>query len=136
MKKVRKKSTTTGSKAGPLITGTEDVDAFMAKLKHPLKAEMEAVRMIIKHANKNIGERVKWNSPSFYCKEDLATFHWRNQECIHIVFHHKAIVGVKSDLLEGDYKDRRMMYFHSMKEIKSNQRELERIMNELVKAVG
>jgi phosphopentomutase len=41
-----------------------------------------------------------------------------------LVFHHPHIVKIKSDLLEGDYKDRRLAWFGSMKEIKSNKKNL------------
>ena len=36
----------------------------MARLEHPLKAEIHAVRAIILKANRKIAERVKWNTPS------------------------------------------------------------------------
>ena len=113
-------------------TDDEKVSEYMKLLVHPLKKEMEAVREIIKNSNPNIAERIKWNAPSYYYKEDLATFNPRAQQHIHIVFHHKSIPEIKSDLLEGDYKDRRMMYLRNMKEIKQHKKELERIMNELV----
>jgi len=35
-------------------------------------------------------------------------------------------------LLEGDYKDRRMMYFENMKEIRARKKELTRIIQELI----
>ena len=51
---------------------------------------------------------------------------------MHLVFHHPFIVKIKSKILVGDYKDRRMVYLHTMQEIKANKKELERIMNELI----
>jgi len=36
-------------------------------------------------------------------------------------------------LLEGDYKDRRMMYLADMKDIKAKKSELEKILKQLVK---
>ena len=51
---------------------------------------------------------------------------------VHLVFHHSSIVKIKSGLLEGDYKDRRMMYLRTMQEVEANKKELENIMNELV----
>ena len=107
----------------------------MGKLKHPFKAEVEAVRSIIKEANKNIGERIKWGAPSYYYKEDIVTFGPPRNGKVLLVFHHPAIVKIKSGLLEGDYRDRRLVYFDNMQTIKQNKKELERIMNELVKAI-
>ena len=112
---------------------TAEVNAFMQELDHPLKAEIEAIRSTIKKANKKIAERVKWNAPSFFYIDDLATIHVKAQQHVMLIFHHPAIVSIKSKLLEGDYKDRRMMYFNNMKEITARKKELIRIINELVK---
>ena len=46
----------------------ETVDEYMAALDHPFKAEVEALRAIIKGVNPNITEQVKWNSPSYRYK--------------------------------------------------------------------
>jgi hypothetical protein len=114
---------------------TAEVDAWMKTFNGPMKAEIEAVRSIIKDANSKIHERVKWNAPSFFYKEDMVTFHPRPADHVHLVFHHSAIVTIDSPLLEGDYKDRRMMYFKDMKEIEKHRKTLQRIMNELVNIV-
>ena len=124
------------SKSGGL-TDAEKVIRFMLGLVHPLKAEMEAVREIINAVNPEISERIKWNAPSYhYHGVDLVTFNPRLSGKVHLVFHHIAIVQVKSDLLEGTYKDRRMMYFKDMAAVAANKKELERIMNEYVQAVA
>src|SRR4051812_25516449 len=106
----------------------QEVDAFMQLLEHPLKNEMEAVRQIIK-TNSRLSERIKWAAPSYYFdKTDLVTFNLRQAKGVMLVFHHIAIVSIKSDLLEGDYKDRRLMYFANMAEVEVKKPELERIM--------
>lgn len=93
------------------------------------------VRAIIKNAHSQIGERIKWIAPSFFYKNDLVTFNHRAQPYVHLVFHHPSIVNIKSDLLNGDYTDRRMAYFHSMEEVEANKSELKNIMKELVNFV-
>lgn len=108
------------------------VTDYMDALKHPLKTEMEAVRTIIKNANPKIAERIKWNAPSYYFKDDMVTFNHRTAKHVHLVFHHPSIANIKSKLLEGDYKDRRMMYLRNMQEVEANEKELTRIMNELI----
>lgn len=118
------------------MTDKEIVNAYMMKLKHPLKDEIEAVRKIIKSAGKGIKERIKWNAPSYYCTEDMVTFNPRNHLAVHLVFHHPDIVKVRSPLLLGEYKDRRMMYFKDMKEVRQNKKALEGIMQELLKRIS
>ena len=118
------------------MAAKETVEEHMAGLQdHPLKAEIEEVRTIIKGANPKIMERIKWNAPSYYYKEDMVTFHTRATQHVHLVFHHPAIVKINSALLEGDYKDRRMMYFKTMDDVKANKNELQRIMNELIEHI-
>ena len=112
---------------------SDEVDAFMNKLNHPLQEEIEAVRLIIKKANKKIAERVKWNAPGFFYIDDLATIHVKAQQHVLLIFHHPAIVKIKSALLEGDYKDRRMMYFTGLKEVNARKKELIKIVNGLIK---
>ena len=61
-------------------SGANEVDAFVQKLDHSLKAEIEAVRAIILGANPEISEGIKWNSPSFRVKEYFATIQKRWQK--------------------------------------------------------
>jgi uncharacterized protein YdhG (YjbR/CyaY superfamily) len=134
-KKIVPKKSPAGSKkpASSKLNDEEQVKEYLKQLKHPLKAEIEAVRSIIKNVNKNIGERIKWKAPSYYYKEDLVTFNAWADKLVHLVFHHPAIVKIKSPLLQGDYPTRRMVYFKNMKEVKENKKELERVMKELLK---
>jgi uncharacterized protein YeeX (DUF496 family) len=114
------------------ISDAEKVSEYMAQLEHPLKKEIEAVRTIIKNANSKIAERIKWAAPSYYYKEDLVTFNPRDQNLVHLVFHHPNIEKINSPILEGNYVSRRMTYLHNMAEIEANKAEIERIMNQLV----
>jgi hypothetical protein len=59
-------------KKGSPVSRTDKVDEFLENLSHPLKAEIEAVRSIIKGVNKNINEEIKWNAPSFNLSLELA----------------------------------------------------------------
>ncbi len=123
-------------KKGSPVSRTDAVDKFMLGLSHPLKAEVEAVRSIIKDADKNIHEEIKWKAPSFnYNGEYLVTFNLRDVKRIHLVFHNPMIPKVKSDLLEGDYKDRRMMYLANMKDVRAKKAELEKILKQLIKLI-
>jgi uncharacterized protein YdhG (YjbR/CyaY superfamily) len=121
-------------KKGSPVSRTDAVDKFMLELSHPLKAEIEAVRSIIKRVDKNINEEIKWKAPSFnYKGEYLVTFNLRDTKRIHLVFHNPLISKVKSDLLEGDYKDRRMTYFVDMKDIKAKQKIFVKTIKDLIK---
>lgn len=114
----------------------ELVADWMQQLEHPLKAEIDKVRTIIKQSNSSIKERIKWNAPSYYSTEDIVTFNHRATQHVHLIFHHPSIVKIKSVLLEGDYKDRRMVYLPDMKAINQNKKELQRIIQESVQLIG
>ncbi|HEX6170730.1 MAG TPA: DUF1801 domain-containing protein [Chitinophagaceae bacterium] len=112
-------------------TDQEQVNEWLKKLDPEMKPAIDAVRQIIKTAGPKLNERIKWNAPSYYYKEDIVTFGpVRSKDKVILVFHHPNIVKIRSALLEGDYKDRRLVYFNSLSEIKSAKKELERIIDE------
>lgn len=108
----------------------EQVTAWLSKLGAEQKKATDAVRKIIKAAGPQLNERIKWNAPSFYYKEDVVTFGPYKNNKILLVFHHPLIVKIKSPLLEGNYKDRRLLYLQDAKAITAAKKELERIIKE------
>lgn len=118
------------------LSEAEQVAQFLETLDDPLKAEIEAIRAIIKNADFNIKERIKWNALSYYYIEDIVTFGPRRKtDKVMLVFHHPSIVKIKSDLLEGNYKDRRLMNFSNMAEIESAKEEITRIIRESIRKI-
>ena len=121
-------------KANPVPNQTQQVDAFMDKLDHPFKAEVQQVREIIKNVDRDVTEQIKWNAPSFsYRGEYLVTFNLRAKDSIHLVFHNPMVSHVKSKLLEGDYEDRRMAYFANKKDIQAKKAALEKALKDLIR---
>ena len=120
-------------KARTKPTEAEQVNDWMDKLDASFKPSVNAVRKIIKTAAEKLTERIKWNAPSYYYKEDIVTFGpTKAKDKIILVFHHPDIVKIRSELLQGNYKNRRLVYLNSMKEVKDAQKELERIIKESV----
>jgi hypothetical protein len=119
---------------GMSFAAVSEVDTFMQNLEHPFKAEVEALRKIVRSASSEITEQIKWKAPSYsYRGEYLVTFNLRDIKRIHLVFHNPMISKIKSPLLEGDYADRRMAYFSDMKEIRAKKAELVQVLKQLVK---
>ncbi len=117
----------------------EQVEQYMAALAHPMKAEIERLRGIIRAANPAISERIKWNAPSYHVREtDIVTFGppARKMDEVMLVFHHPAVVKIGSPILTGNYSDRRLAIFKSMAEIEANGEEIGRILNEIIAAIG
>jgi hypothetical protein len=118
----------------------EKVDAFMQALKHPLANVVESIRKIILSTDREIGEEIKWNAPTFFYsgemkpfnpkehKRYLVVFNLYQKDCIRLVFPSGARVNDKSGLLEGDYIDgRRLALFHNMEEVKSKKTALQSV---------
>lgn len=125
------------ARSGASADGKAQVDAYMAKLDHPHKATVEALRRVILAAAPGITQQVKWNAPSFRTAKDyLCTFNLRDPEAILLVFHNPLIPTIASDLLEGDYKDRRLAYFHGPADAKAKTPELRRVVAALVQEMN
>jgi uncharacterized protein YdhG (YjbR/CyaY superfamily) len=110
----------------------ETVDDYMAKLDHPLKAEVQAIREIILSVHPGIKEQVKWNAPSFSYTDYIATFNLRATQHVHLIFHNPSIATLKNDLLQGDYPDRRMTYFTDMGDVNAKKAALVQVVAALV----
>jgi uncharacterized protein YdhG (YjbR/CyaY superfamily) len=134
--KIRTKGPVKRTKKKLLMPPEKDaasVTEYMLALDHPLKREIEEVRAIIRSVDSNIGERIKWNAPSYHYKgEDMVTFNLRTDKHVHLVFHHPAIEKLVSPMLEGNYDKRRMTYFEDMASVKKGKKELVKIIKQLL----
>lgn len=117
------------------ISDADKVNEWIKKLEPSAKKEINAVRKIIIRASPKLSERIKWNAPSYYYKEDVLSFGPYNTHKLLLVFHHPAVVKVKSELLKGNYKDRRLVHFKNQTDAEKNKKELVSIINEIIKAI-
>ncbi|RZJ07494.1 MAG: DUF1801 domain-containing protein [Rubrivivax sp.] len=63
------------------------VDAFMATLDHPHKAEIAALRQALAQVDPSIAEGIKWNAPSWRTSEYFATTHLRAKAGFGLILH-------------------------------------------------
>jgi hypothetical protein len=114
----------------------------MAKLKHPLAGVVAALRKIILSSDREIGEEIKWNAPTFFYsgemkrsdpkqyKRYIIVFNLFQKDCIRLVVWKGSRVNDKSGLLEGNYTDgRRLALFHSIEEVKSKKASLQGVIS-------
>jgi hypothetical protein len=119
---------------------SEKVDAYMQGLKHPLADVVEALRRIILSTDREIGEEVKWNAPTFFYagemkpfnpkeyKRYIVVFNLYRKDCIRLMFPSGARVSDESGFLAGDYADgRRLAMFFNMGDVKSKQTSLQAV---------
>jgi hypothetical protein len=124
------------------------VDAYMAKLKHPLGDVAEAIRQAILAADKSIGEEIKWNAPAFFYtgpmepfdpkeyKRHLVVFNFLKKDCIRLVFWRGDRAGDRTGFLEGDYKDgRRLAMISSLEELGAHKKAITAALKAQIKAL-
>lgn len=130
-------------KAAKKAAADDEVAAYLKALKHPLKKEIEAVRLIILGVSPAINEGIKWNVPSFRTeKEWFATFHVRSQESVQLVLH----LGAKKradlnafeladpkGLMKWLGKDRAMVTLGAGRDIPANRKALEAVVRAWIK---
>jgi hypothetical protein len=115
----------------------DKVDAYIKRLKHPLKDVVVSLRKIILEADPEIGEEIKWNAPTYFYtgemeqsdpklyKRYLIVFNLFKKDCIRLVFWGGAKVKDKSGFLQGDYADgRRLALFQNLDDVNANKKHL------------
>lgn len=129
------------------MSDTEQVTEHIRKLGPELGAVIEAIRKIILSTDKEIGERIKWNNPSFYYTGEMKPFDPKEYKReivvmnlfkgrIMLVFPSGAKVKDASGLLEGDYKDgRRLVTFKDLNDVKAKEKTLKKIIKDWLKLV-
>jgi len=129
------------------LSDKEQITQHIKKLDPALGKIIEVIRQIILSTDKEIGERIKWNNPSFYYTGEMKTFDPKEYKReiivmnlykgrIMLVFPGGAKVNDTSGLLTGDYKDgRRITIFTDMKDVESKKKALQKIIKDWLKLV-
>lgn len=121
------------------IHDPQTVSAFISKLEPALAGLIEDIRQIVLSADREIGEQIKWNSPSFFYtgemksfnpkeyKRDILVLNIRKGYAL-LVFPTGAVIKDTTGLLEGVYADgRRMITFKTLEQIKERAKDLQRV---------
>jgi len=109
------------------------VDAFLQTKKHPLTKEIQKVREIILQTSDKVEEDIKWSSPTFMYKGNIASFYMNAKKLVSLMFHTGASLKDTSGLLEGDGKVSRVARFADMADIEKKKKALQQIIKEWIK---
>jgi hypothetical protein len=77
-----------------------DVAAFLATCRHPLRAELDALRAIVAKADSRLVEAIKWNAPSWGlpdAADHCMTVNLGNKATLRLVLHRGAQKGAEAD---------------------------------------
>jgi hypothetical protein len=130
-----------------LQSDTEQVDAFISKTDASIRDRVEMLRNIILTADMMVGERIKWNNPSFFYlgemppfdpkehKRDIAVFNlFKNR--VMLVFPSGSSIDDNSGFFQGTYTDgRRTLIFKDQDEINDKKEYLQSIIRKWISKV-
>ena len=116
----------------PMETNSE-VDDFLKQKNHPMDKEIRLVREIILQADPKIEEAIKWKSPTFMYKGNIASFFMNAKKFVSLMFHKGALIEDKHGLLEGDGKEARVARFIDLNDIKEKREALVSIIKEWIR---
>jgi hypothetical protein len=127
------------TKPQDLDSDPESIKAFIEKLNPTLAEIVEYIRQVILNTDPEIGERIKWNNPSFFYTGEMKEFNPKEYKReivvfnlfkgrIMLVFPSGAKVNDTTGLLTGDYPDgRRLIIFKDLAEVKSQEEALQNV---------
>ena len=101
-----------------------EVEQWLVERAHPLDAAMRLAREIILAADDRITESIKWKTPTFAFKGNIASFN-PSKKLISIMFHRGAEIPGEHPRLEGDGKQVRTMRFADAADVESGRADLE-----------
>ena len=120
----------------------DQVTKHIKNLEPDLGKVITYLRKLILSTDKSIGERIKWNNPSFYYtgemkeadpieyKRELIVCNLHKSR-IMLVLPSGAKVKDSSGLLEGDYKDgRRLIVFKDLNDVKAKEKKLQSVIKQ------
>lgn len=120
----------------------KSITAYIQKLEPGFAVMIETIRQLILNSSKEIGEQIKWNSPSFFYmgdmkpfdpkeyKRDIVVINTRKNIAL-LVFPTGAKIKDTTGILEGDYTDgRRMITFKNIADVKAKSKDLQKVIKQ------
>lgn len=129
------------------LSDTEQVSAFIEQLEPETGKIIETIRRLILGVDPAVGERIKWNNPSFYYTGEMAPFdpkEYKREIAVFNLFKGRIMLVLPSGanldnsagLLEGDFKDgRRTIVFANLADVTSKQKALQQLIQNWLQLV-
>jgi hypothetical protein len=108
------------------VATNPDVDAWFAEYDNPLKDAMLRVREIILEEPR-MSETIKWKTPTFGYRGNLASFNPRSKAHVSLLFHTGASIPGEHPRLEGGGDTARYMRLAGQAEVEAAADELRRV---------
>jgi hypothetical protein len=101
-----------------------EVDRWLDQAGHPLDAAIRRAREIILGADGRVVESIKWQTPTFSFRGNIASFN-PSRHLVSIMFHRGAEIPGEHPRLEGDGRLARTMRFGDLEELEAGRGDLE-----------
>ena len=104
-----------------------DVDAWMQAYENPQKPVVQRVRELLLAAYERVGECIKWKSPTFTYKGNIASFNPRSKKHASLMFHTGAQIPGDHPVLEGGGDTARYIKFADLSDVEAKREALEAV---------
>jgi hypothetical protein len=101
-----------------------EVEEWLAAYDNPQKETVLAVRSIVLAADARIGERIKWQTPTFTYEGNLASFNPKSRKHTNLMFHTGARIPGRFPNLLGGGDTARYMQFENLARVEALKDEL------------
>lgn len=124
---------------------TLDVPAYLQSLVHARKDEIEELRLAILDADPQVGERIKWNAPSFVWQgDDRVTMRLQPGDRVELVFHRGAKSKLDpqfsfpdpTNLINWVAQDRGVLAIPDRKSLKENKSKIAKLVLDWMRATS
>ena len=78
-----------------------EVDAWLERYDNPMREVVLRTREVLLGADARIGETIKWSTPTFVYKGNLASFQPKAKQFVSLLFHTGASIPGDHPLLQG-----------------------------------
>jgi hypothetical protein len=103
-----------------------EVDRWLDEADHPQDALVRRTREIILGADDRVTESIKWKTPTFSYKGNIASFN-PAKRFVSLMFHRGAEIPGEHPRLEGDSQLGRTMRFTDLDDLEAGRAELEAV---------
>ena len=100
-----------------------EVERWLDEANHPLDAAVRRAREIILGADDRVTESIKWKTPTFSYRGNIASFN-PSKKLVSIMFHRGAEIPGEHPRLEGDGRLARTMRFAGLDDVEAGRDEL------------
>ncbi|MBK8330033.1 MAG: DUF1801 domain-containing protein [Bacteroidetes bacterium] len=121
---------------------TDKVQAHIEKLDMDIRETVQTIRQLILSISPQIGERIKWNNPSFFYNGPMKPFapkEYKREIAVFNLFKNNIMLVFAqrgSGFLEGKYQDgRRLLVFKDLQDVKSKEVALKNIIQQWLQMI-